>query len=459
MTRQRGEALAETLERLTKAGWPEAEVYAKVGRSRQLTLDGGRTASIVRRESGWAVRAGDDRRSFSYAATGEPRADTAWPEADGAGLRLPSPRPVRRWSPPADLDSPLVGENDAIALVRGIERALDTEMPGARLVRAILDDGSSESQLLSSRSVAARVRQRTAALHLEARLLGPSKDASATGATSPPAPATLVAAAREARQLNPVALARRLADRLMVSVRGASDVRDRAEILLAPHAAARLLAALVPMWTGPDAAAIVDPHGRLGGKALTLIDNGRMPGGLLEAPVDGEGIPTRGVRLVAEGIVQQPLLAWWQTPRQPGLASGCSLRASWRELPRPGPTHFFLAPSTETSAADLVSDIARGYYLLDARGTPRIWPGRDRFSMPTFGFALERGQAVGAVSAAVLTGSIRALLRGILQTARDLTFLPIEGGMIGAPTVLVRGLELDRATPPVPDPRSPTLKP
>lgn len=436
MSAHRGEAMAETLAQLTANGWPEVEVHAKAGRSRHLVVEGGRVTSVVRREAGWSVRAGDERRSFAYAASGAPRPDAPWPEADGAGLRLPSPRPVPRWSPPADLDAPLAGENDAIALVRGIQSALDTELPGAELVRAVLDDGASESQLLSSRSVASRVRQRTAALHLEARVRG--------GAGR--GPVALVAATREARQLHPVALARRLADRLLVAERGSTEIRDRAEILLAPHAAVRLLAALVPMWLGPkaEAQALGDRQGRLGGKAFTLFDNGRMPGGLLEAPVDGEGMPTRGVRLVAEGVAQQPLLAWWQTPRQPGLASGCSSRASWRDLPTPGPTHFFLAPTAETSVADLIADIARGYYLLDASASPRVWPEADRFALPVYGFCLERGQAVGAVAQAELVGSIRALLRGILHTARDLTFLPIAGGMIGAPTVLVRGLELGR---------------
>ena len=432
MTQARSEAVEATLAALTEAGWPEAEVYAKRGRSRTLVLDGRRLVSTVRREEGWAVRAGDDRRSLFYTATGIPRPDAPWPEADGGGLRLPSPRPVPRWSLPADLDAPLTGENDAVALVRGIGRALDSELAGARVVRAALDDGSSEAQLLSSRSMAFRVRRRSAVIRVEAlRRRGR-------------APVSVEATAREARQLNPVALARRLADRLMVAERGAAPKRDRGTFLLAPPAAARLVAGLAPLWTGPSAPghALGDRQGRLGGAALTLIDNGRLPGGLVAAPVDGEGVPTRGVRLVAEGVAQQPLLAWSETPRQPGLASGCSHRGSWRELPVPGPTHFFLAPSPTIAAADLVADLTRGYYLLDVEGAPRVDAEADRFSLPVCGFAIDRGQATGAVTGVRLEGSIRALLRGILATARDLTFLPAAGGMIGAPTVLVRGLEL-----------------
>jgi hypothetical protein len=45
------------------------------------------------------------------------------------------------------------------------------------------------------------------------------------------------------------------------------------------------------------------------------------------------------------------------------------------------------------------------------------------------------------VARAWLCGGIGDLLQGIVGTGRDLTFLPLTG-MIGAPTVLVTGLEL-----------------
>jgi hypothetical protein len=45
------------------------------------------------------------------------------------------------------------------------------------------------------------------------------------------------------------------------------------------------------------------------------------------------------------------------------------------------------------------------------------------------------------VAGAWLCGGIGTFLRGIAGVARDLTFQPLDG-MIGAPTVLVAGLEL-----------------
>lgn len=431
------EALA-VLETLATEGFEDVEVYTKRGRSRTVSLVTGQQTSCEREEAGWAVRAGDARRSFFYAASGLPDPDTPWPEADGLGLRLPTPRPAPAWTPPSELDAPLIGENEAGALLAGLERALGEEIPKARLTSAVLEDGSSESHLVSNRSLRAATRQRAAALRLEA--IGAERTAGSI---------SLVAVERHARRFNPVALARRLADRLLIAHSGSSPARDRGAVLLAPPVAAQLLAALRGLWIGPQATAaiapFVDRSGRAASSAFTLVDDGRLATGLLAAPVDGEGQPTREVALVEEGIFRQPLLAWWQTAREPARGVGCSLRPSWRDLPRPGPTHLFLRPDPRVTAGSLLTDTPRGYYLLDVEGGARVTADFERFALPVCGFAIDGGRPTGAVSGAWLTGSVSTLLHGIVAVARDLTFLPFGNGMVGAPTVLVKGLELRHA--------------
>ncbi len=429
-----GEAALEVLEALGRKGWPEVEVFHKRGRSRTLQLTAYGDATSLRQEEGWAVRAGDRRRSFFYAESGAPRPDAPWPEADGQGLRLPAPRPVPRWQAPSSLDAPLLGESEARGLFDGLARALDGELPGSRLIKARLDDGSSESRLASSRDVAASVRQRAASVYLEAA--GPGGGSWTS----------LEVAERDARRLSPAALARRLADLLAVAEKGTGRPRDRGDFLLAPPVTAALLAALQHLWLGPRAAeraaALRRRRGAIGSRALTVIDDGRLPGGVLEAPVDGEGQPTREQVLIEEGTFRQPLLTWWQTLAEPKRASGCALRPGWRDLPRPGPSHLYLKPDPTIRVASLLEDIARGYYLIGVVGTPRVEPRRDRFALRVSGFAMAGGRARGAVSGVWLVGSVSAFLSGIVAKARDLSFMPAGRGMVGSPTVLVKGLEL-----------------
>ena len=74
---------------------------------------------------------------------------------------------------------------------------------------------------------------------------------------------------------------------------------------------------------------------------------------------------------------------------------------------------------------------------------PRVDLEADRFAVPVCGFALLRGQATTTIGRAWLCGGIGTLLRGVRAVARDLTFLPLDA-MLGAPSLLVAGLELRR---------------
>jgi predicted Zn-dependent protease len=431
------EALFAVRESLAGSGWEEVEVLYKRGRSRTLyTTAEGEVASF-RQEEGWAVRAGESRRSFYFAASGPPRADTAWPAANGAGLRLPSARPIPRWSPPSSLDAPLLSENEARGFFEAVARELDSEVPGARLLSGHVEDGSSESQLLSSRDVAAAVRHRAASLRVAASGDPGSGDPAARRGV------TLELADREARRFTPTAVARRLADHLLIAQKGVAPTRDRGQFLLAPPVAVGLLAALADLWIGPGAEDRVVPHldqrGRLGTRALTLIDDGRLAGGIFEAPVDGEGQPTREMTLVEEGAYRQPLLSWWQTA-DPSRVSGCVLRPGWRDLPRQGPTHLYVRPDETTGVASLLSGLSRGYYLLALEGEVRRQA--DRFAAPVAGFAIDAGRPTGPIAGAWLTGTVSALLHGIVAVARDLTFLPVGDGLVGSPSCFVRGVEL-----------------
>lgn len=430
--------LQEVMTSLIRRGLPEVEVFAKKGRSRRLETTPFTETSVFSQEQGWAVRAGDPRRSFFALGTGEPSPDWPWPDPTGRPIRLPEPEPAAAapWTEPSDFEAPLVGEREGLKLLESLGKELASELPGARLLRAALEDGSSESELVNSRGLRARFRSRVATLYLEAA--GPGR---------PAASASVYLAAREARRFHPPALARRLADRLAVTAQGAPPDRDRGEFLLAPPVVARLLCGLLPLLVGPRAGVLVaglrDRRGRIGSDALTLIDNGRLPGGALEAPVDGEGMPTREVALVEEGVFRQSLLTWWQSESHPGAGapSGCMRRPGWRDLPMPGPTHLYLRPDPRIPVASLLGSMSHGYYLIDVTGGGSFDLAGGTFALPVCGFAVEGGRASAPVSRAWLCGGITDLLQGIAGVGRDLNFLPL-GGMIGAPTVLVTGLEL-----------------
>ena len=431
------------LAELVRRGYAAAEVYEKRGRSRGFERSLDHEISRVATEEGWSARAGDARRSLFVAGTGRPTRSVALPDASPNALLLAEPREIPAWREPADLLAPLATENEASSLLDGIARALLAEIPGARLVAASLLDGSSEAALVSSRGVRAAMRSRIAWLRLEAESAGERL--------------LFSAAEREARRFRPDAIARRLADRFAAVAAGARDgkVPGDAEFVLSAPLVARIVEALAPGFLGRTAetrlAPLLDGERRIAAAAVTLIDDGRFEGaardrtGLLAAATDGEGVATGAVTLVEEGRFVQPLCAWWEesVPRGTRRSAGCSRRASWRDLPRRAPTHFYLAPG-EARVRELVEGVADGAYLIEAEGAVTVDPRRWDLTVPVCGYRLVAGRAVAPLGRRILRAQVGTLLRGIRTLARDLTFVPGDG-QFGAPTVVATGLVLSES--------------
>lgn len=426
---------AAWLARLARAG--EAEICTKQGRSRRFERDatGEQLATAI--EAGWAVRAGDLRQSWFVAASGElpdpdrPGGPLAEPNPTPHPLWLPEPRPVSRRASAAGPAAALAGESEMRALLAAIERELAREAPGARLETAHLEEGLSSTSIVSTRGVAARTTHRAAWLRLEVERAGRRLTAESQ--------------APELRDVQALGLARRVGDRLT-----ALDGRHSPSVMpgllrLAPAVGARLLAAMVPGLVGREAAGRAGSLGGVGaivGSAeVTVVDDGGLPGGLLAAPTDGEGVACGAATLIEEGRLARTLCAWWECD-EPAEATGCMRRASWRDLPRRAPTHLYLQPDQGVAPLDLITaEGGSGAYVIDVEGGVAVDPASGRFAMPVCGYILERGRAAGGFGRRLLTGSLRDWLNGVRGRGRDLDFVAGDG-MFGAPTLLVEGLEL-----------------
>ena len=428
------ERVDEIFKSLQQAGLQEAEAFLKVGRSRQfeIGLQGKAGSSTV--ERGWAIRAGGPRSSFFLAGTGVPRVLRQWPDADGQPLRLPDATPIPDWRHPSDLDHSLGSESEALALLSGIERALLQEVPGARMIRAQLEEGTSETSIFSTTGIEVDYRSRAAALFVEV-----------TGPWEGSPTAALSLAERDHRAFQPAGIAKRLANRILLARQGGAPAKERGDVLIGSAVAARILTSLLPLLLGVEAEKLAqrfrDRQGQIGSQLLTIIDDGRFVGGVLESPVDGEGLPTDSVVLIDKGNYRRSLADWRQRSYPGRSVVACTRRESWRDVPIVGPSHLYIEPQTGVGVGDLLQSVTRGYYLLEALGPGQFDFAGDRFRIPVCGFVLSQGQATAPLSRTWLEGGITTLLRNIRAVARDLTFQP-QGAMIGAPSLLVTGLGL-----------------
>ena len=420
-----GARSAELAVRLARERGVEVEAYEKRGRSRRIERDGEEEVASTALEQGWAVRLGDLRRSGFGAGSGE-LPDAPEIETSEHPLWLPEPGAASDWTPPPGLDAALTSENELRALLDAVARELARELAGARCVAARLEEGASESALASSRGVVARAVSRLAALRCEATHAGQR--------------VRLEAWARTAAELKPLALARRLADRLL-ALAGETAPRP-GRLLLAAPLAARLVEALAPWLVGREAAAraaaLTGTDRPLAASSVDLVDDGALAGGLLAAAADGEGVACRATTLVEAGRFVRPLVAWWEAERAEE-ATGCARRASWRDPPRRAPTHLFLAPDAGRAVAELLGEATA--YLLEAEGAVRVDPTSGRFEVAVSGWVLDAGRAAGGLGRRILRGRLSDAFAGIVARARDLTFVAGDG-MFGSPTWLVEGLEL-----------------
>lgn len=418
----------ELRERLRRSVGGEAELFEKRGRSRRYERGTAGESVEIAEEQGWAVRAGDLARSCFVCGSGEAPAAVSWAHPTAHPLALPPPRPSAPFAQPHGLDEPLAAESEAFALLDGIAREIAREHPGARLVSARLEEGSSESTLASTLGVEAAVRLRAATLRLEVEAAGDV--------------CVLERIERSLRETKPLAIARRVADRLHARS-GRRPPPAAGEMVIAPPLAARLVESLAPLLVGPGArhrlAPLLGPVARLAAEPWTLIDDGRHPEGVLAAPFDGEGLPTGPTRLIEGGRFVAPLLARWEAPE--GAPPGCARRASWRDVPRRAPTQLYLVPDPAVRPVDLVSSVASGAFLIEAEGSVRWNLASLRFRVPVSGFALDGGRAAGALGVVELVGDARSLFDGLAAVARDLAFVGGDG-LFGAPTMLVSGLAL-----------------
>ena len=338
-----------------------------------------------------------------------------------------------RWSEPPDLDSPLLTEREAQALLSAVADALAAELPGARLVEAVLEDGSSASdagQLATASAPAGATAWRW--VRLVAMLPARRRRAAGAGARH------VEQGAREARRLQPRALARALADRLAVRARGSLPERESGDVVLAPAVAARLLAGLLPLLVGPEARerACAAARRRRPHRLAAALGGRRRPpaGGLLAAAVDGEGVPTRAVPLVearALPAAAARLVAGARRRRRGGAggerlqprARACATCRGRRRRTSSCARRRACAPAT------LVGE--RRARLLPAR---RRRAGGASTSPATASRCrcAASGSTAGAARAPLaggwLCGSIGGAARGVAGVARDLAFLAPRGG-------------------------------
>ena len=168
---------------------------------------------------------------------------------------------------------------------------------------------------------------------------------------------------------------------------------------------------------------------------VSFIDDPRMVGGLASSLYDDEGLPTRKKAMIENGTLKEYFYDFYTSKKEGRLSNGSASRGSFKGLPGPGSSNFYLAPG-KLSYEEMISGTSNGIVLIDVMGMHMADPISGEFSVGASGLAIENGRVKHAVKNAMISGNILDVLKKIDAVASDLTFY----GSSGSPTFRVSSL-------------------
>jgi PmbA protein len=175
---------------------------------------------------------------------------------------------------------------------------------------------------------------------------------------------------------------------------------------------------------------------RVFSEAVTLIDDGLLPGGYATSPFDGEGTPSRRNTLIEGGFFQEALYDLYYAKKHGVDPTGSASRGI-KAPPSISTTNLFLKPGKK-SLVQLCEGISQGILITDLMGVHTANPVTGDFSLGASGILIENGKLTRPVKGFAVAGNILGILQGVTDTGADLRFF----GSTGAPSVRVREISV-----------------
>ncbi|MCC7365136.1 MAG: TldD/PmbA family protein [Dehalococcoidia bacterium] len=232
----------------------------------------------------------------------------------------------------------------------------------------------------------------------------------------------------------------RIAARRAVGQLGARKVPTKGvPVVFEPMVAARILGDLAACLTGSalyrKATFLAGRQGEtIGSPLITITDDGTLPGALGSRPFDGEGVATRRNVLFESGVFRSFLFDTYSGRRTGNATTGSASRGP-DSLPSPGTTNLVLDAGEGVPVAELVGEIADGFYVTDLIGHG-FNPTTGDFSRGAAGYWIENGRIAFPVTEVNVSGRLGEMLASVDAAGDDLTWF----GPTAAPTLRFREL-------------------
>jgi PmbA protein len=424
-------------------GW-QAELYLERSRFRDVGWAEKRPKDV---RSGWSQGAAlrvlsQGRQGFAFSGDVSPEAiGRLWDAASSAaalmpeepGRALPPPRPAVRSKPAAQKGFFADSVKDLEArLARCEKKILTFDRRIKKALNLFLRESWTEWAVVNTLGVAAR--HASGRVTFDAEVLGETAGETQTAWASAQKP--------DWKNLDAEEVALQAAERAASSF-GARPIASGAwPVVFDPWvgveildlAAKALCADKVQRGRSFFARKMGQP---VASRLVTLMDDPLLAGGLASAPWDEEGVPSRAVALVKNGVLQDYLYDGFSAARDGRPAGGNAGREGPSSPPAPSPSNFHMAPGPYTRER-LLAETPRGFWVKDVLGMHTADAVSGDFSVGASGLLLEKGRPARAVKGVTLAGNAGDLLKKVDAAADDLTW----HGATGAPTFRVSALSV-----------------
>ncbi|MBI4562253.1 MAG: TldD/PmbA family protein, partial [Candidatus Rokubacteria bacterium] len=241
--------------------------------------------------------------------------------------------------------------------------------------------------------------------------------------------------ARKRRRLDPPEEVGRTAARRALRRLGARKVKTREEpVIFDPETAASLVRTLAAAASGPGlyrgTSFLMNRLGKeVASRAVSIVDDGTLPGAIGSRPFDGEGLAIRRIAMVHEGVLESYLLDTY-SGRKLGLPSTHHAARDGAGV-SVATTNLYLAPG-DASPEELIASVNYGFYVTELIGFGINMVTGD-YSRGAVGLWIEGGRLAYPVEEVTVAGNLLEMFQAIDGVGNDL----VLRNRTSAPTVRI----------------------
>ena len=159
---------------------------------------------------------------------------------------------------------------------------------------------------------------------------------------------------------------------------------------------------------------------------LSIIDNPRAPDCPWRTDRDDEGIPTKTVEIVRDGILKSFLTDWYFAKKWNVEPTGSCRRISpwsygWNPFVRPtiAPSWIKIEHKNEAKFDEIISEIREGFVIKSIMGIHQSDFASGRFAIPASGWYVKNGEIKMALRNIMLSGTIPELLKNVKAISKE----------------------------------------